>query len=63
MRRGKPIRQRLAALALLGVPMFGYPLVTLPGGFWGGLPAAFVYLFAVWAGLIAVAAFVAESGK
>lgn len=63
MRRSNPTRQRLAALGLLGVPLLGYPFLTLPDGEWAALPAIFVYLFGVWAGLIAAAAVVAESGK
>ena len=60
MKRANPVRQRLAALGLLGVPLLTYPLLSLPGGEWGGLPASFLYLFGVWALLILVAAGVAE---
>jgi hypothetical protein len=60
MRRGNPTRQRLVALALLGVPLLTYPLLTLPGGDIGGVPAVFIYLFGVWGGLIGLAAWVAE---
>lgn len=60
MKRASPTRQRLAALGLLGVPLLTYPLLTLPEGWLAGLPAAYVYLFGIWAGLILLAALVAE---
>jgi hypothetical protein len=60
MKRANPVRQRLAALGLFGLPLLTYPILSLPGGEWGGLPAAFLYLFGVWALLIALAAGVAE---
>jgi hypothetical protein len=50
----------LAALALLGVPLLTYPLLGLPGGSLLGIPASYLYVFGVWAGLIALAAWVAE---
>jgi len=60
MRRASPVRQRFAALALLGIPLLTYPILSLPSGSLGGLPAGYLYLFGVWAGLIALAALVAE---
>lgn len=60
MKRVSPTRQRLAALGLLGVPLLTYPLLALPEGWLGGLPAAYLYLFGIWAGLILMAALVAE---
>jgi len=60
LRRASPVRQRLAALALLGVPLLTYPLLSLPGGSLFGMPASYLYIFGVWAGLIALAAWVAE---
>ncbi|PKO92433.1 MAG: hypothetical protein CVU16_06720 [Betaproteobacteria bacterium HGW-Betaproteobacteria-10] len=60
MKRASPVRQRLGALALLGVPLLTYPLLSLPAGSWAGIPATYLYLFGVWAGLIALAAWVAE---
>ena len=60
MKRANPVRQQLAALGLLGIPLLTYPLLSLPGGDWGGLPAGFLYLFGVWALLILLAAGVAE---
>ncbi|NJD25388.1 MAG: hypothetical protein FIB06_08260 [Betaproteobacteria bacterium] len=60
MKRSNPMRQRLAALCLFGVLLLTYPLLGLPGGDWNGLPAVYLYLFGVWAGLILLAAMVAE---
>lgn len=61
MRRGLRSRQRLFASALAGLVLLSFPLVGLPAGEWFGLPAGVVYLFAVWSGLIALAAWIAES--
>jgi len=61
MKRASPTRQRLSALGLIGVPLLTYPLIALPEGSMGGIPAAYLYLFGVWAGLILIAALVAES--
>ncbi|MDP3636216.1 MAG: hypothetical protein U0989_15310 [Azonexus sp.] len=60
MKRASPVRQRLGALALFGVPLLTYPLLSLPAGSWAGIPATYLYLFGVWAGLIILAASVAE---
>jgi hypothetical protein len=55
-----PVRQRFAALGLFGLPLLTFPLLSLPGGSLGGVPATYLYLFGVWVGLIALAAWVAE---
>jgi len=60
MKRANLSRQRLNALGLLGIPLLTYPLLGLAGGNWGGIPAAYLYLFGVWLGLIALAAIVTE---
>ncbi|MDR2188743.1 MAG: hypothetical protein LBE62_11970 [Azonexus sp.] len=60
MRRANPVRQKLTALGLLGMPLLTYPLLALPEGHLADIPASYLYLFAVWAGLIALAALVAE---
>jgi hypothetical protein len=60
MKRASPTRQRLAALGLLGLPLLTYPLLGLPQGAIAGIPAVYLYLFSVWAGLIALAANVTE---
>ena len=60
MKRANPMRQRLAALALLGIPLLTYPLLSLPTGEIAGIPAPYLYLFGVWTLLIVLAAAVAE---
>ena len=60
MKRANPMRQRLAALGLLGVPLLTYPLISLPKGEIAGIPAPYLYLFGVWMLLILLAAVVAE---
>lgn len=60
MKRGSPTRQRLAAIGLCGIPLLTYPLLGLPNGELAGIPMVFLYLFGVWAGLLVVAAWVAE---
>ncbi len=60
MKRANPMRQRLAALGLLGVPLLTYPLLSLPTGEIAGIPASYLYLFGVWTLLIVLAAMVAE---
>ncbi len=60
MKRASPVRQRLAALGLLGMPLLSFPLLSLPGGSLAGIPASYLYLFGVWALLILLAARVAE---
>ena len=54
--------QRLVALFLLGLLLFNYPLLNLfatPTHVFG-VPVLYVYVFAVWALLIALMAFVVE---
>jgi len=60
VKRGSPTRQRLSALALLGIPLLSFPVLGLPQGEIAGIPAIFLYLFGVWAGLILLAARIAE---
>ena len=60
MKRASPLRQRLSALGLLGVPLLTYPLVSLPTGNIAGIPAPYLYLFGVWILLIVLAAVVSE---
>lgn len=54
-------RQRLVALALLGLVLLNPPMLNTQAGD-SGL-AAYLYLFGVWAGLIALAAWIAEGRK
>lgn len=54
--------QRLAALCLLGLVLFNYPLLAVfnvPGSVFG-IPVLYAYFFAVWAGMIALMALVIE---
>ncbi len=55
--------QRLAALCLLGVALFSYPLLAIfnvPGTLFG-IPLLYAYFFVAWAALIALMAFAVES--
>ncbi len=54
--------QRLAALALLGLLLFNYPLLAVfnvPGTLFG-VPVLYAYFFLAWAALIALMALVIE---
>jgi hypothetical protein len=55
--------QRFVALAVLGTLLFNYPILALfnVSGALGGVPLLYAYLFIVWAALIALMAYVAES--
>lgn len=57
---GSRVRQRLAALGLLGSALLSFPVLGLPLGELGGIPVAYLYVFGVWAALIALAAWGAE---
>ena len=64
MRRGLA-GQRLVGVFLAGTQLFNYPVLSLfdrteP---FAGLPTLFIYLFVVWAGLIAFAAWIVERGE
>ena len=45
MRQSSTIRQRLAGIGLVGLPLPSFPLVSLPVGEFAGLPATYCYLF------------------
>jgi hypothetical protein len=55
---------RFVALCMLGILMFNYPILMLfnVAGAVFGVPVLYAYLFVAWAGLIALMAYVAESG-
>ena len=57
---GSRVRQRLVALGLLGSALLSFPVLGLPLGEIGGIPAAYLYVFGVWAALIALAAWGTE---
>jgi hypothetical protein len=54
--------QRLAALALLGLLLFNYPLLAVFNvqGTLFGIPVLYAYFFLAWAALIALMALVIE---
>jgi hypothetical protein len=55
-------RKRLAAVALLALVAFNFPLLAVAdsGPQLLGLPPLFAYLFGAWAGLIALLALIVE---
>jgi hypothetical protein len=57
--------QRFVALCMLGMLLFNYPILALfnvPGALFG-VPVLYVYVFVAWAALIALMAWIAESGR
>ena len=54
------MRQRLTALAALGGLLLTFPLLGLSVGWLWEIPGSVFYLFAVWAGVIGLAAWVVE---
>ena len=57
--------QRFVALCMLGLLLFNYPILALfnLSGTVFGVPVLYAYIFFAWAVLIAMMAFVAESGR
>jgi len=55
---------RFVALCMLGLLLFNFPFLALfnVSGDVFGVPVLYAYLFIAWAGLIALMAYVAESG-
>ena len=56
--------QRFVALCMLGVLLFNYPILALFNvtGTLFGVPVLYAYMFIAWAALIALMAWIAESG-
>lgn len=56
--------QRFVALCMLGMLLFNYPILTLfnVSGVLFGVPLLYAYIFVAWAMLIALMAYLAESG-
>ena len=56
--------QRFIALCMLGIVLFNYPILALfnVSGALFGVPILYAYLFIAWAALVALMAYVAESG-
>ena len=64
MNRFESRGQRFVAVCMLGMVLFNYPILTLfnvPGALFG-VPVLYAYLFIAWAALIALMAYLAESG-
>lgn len=57
--------QRFAALSMLGMLLFNYPILTLfnVSGTLFGVPVLYAYIFIAWALLIASMALLAESSN
>ena len=57
--------QRFVALCMLGVLLFNYPILALfnVSGVLFGVPVLYAYMFVAWAALIALMAWIAESGR
>jgi len=65
MRVSESKGQRFMALCMLGMLLFNYPILSLfnvPGTVFG-VPTLYAYIFIAWAALIALMAFLAESGE
>lgn len=62
MNRFRITGQRLAAIFLLGAALLNYPLLSLfdHGAATSAIPPLFLYVFLVWAGLIALMAWIIE---
>lgn len=63
MGKSKSKGQRLAALCLLGLALFNFPILALfnRSGTLFGVPLLYAYIFLAWAVLIALMAAVVES--
>ena len=62
MHRSDITGQRLVAIVLLGCVLFNYPVLSLfskPGALFG-IPLLYLYIFAVWALLIGLTAWLIE---
>ena len=62
MLRRKARRDRMLGLFAAGTVLFNPPILNLVGGTVFGCPALYIYLFLVWALLIAAVALISESG-
>jgi hypothetical protein len=60
MRTPELQRQRMVGAFLLGTALFNYPLLSLfdASASLGGIPLLYVYIFAAWAALIALVAWI-----
>ena len=57
--------QKLAALFLLGVVLFNYPILSLFNKATSalGIPVVYVYIFLAWAGVIGAVAWIVERSR
>lgn len=62
MRHPESKGQRLVALCMLGALLFNFPILALfnVAGTFFGVPVLYAYIFAAWAALIGLMAFVVE---
>lgn len=60
MNQGKKRGEQLFALFIIGFVALNFPLLTIGSrsGFIFGIPVFYFYLFGIWLGLIALAAFI-----
>ncbi|MGB3899239.1 MAG: hypothetical protein WA973_11855 [Mesorhizobium sp.] len=56
-------RDRLVGLFIAGAVLLNPPILNLVGGTLFGWPALYLYLFSVWAALIAATALIVERGS
>lgn len=65
MRKPSLRAYRIVSLFLLGCLLFNYPVLALfnVGASAAGVPVLYVYIFAAWGAVIALAAIVMESGN
>ncbi|TMG85283.1 MAG: hypothetical protein E6H74_04995 [Betaproteobacteria bacterium] len=57
--------QRFVAVCMFGMLLFNYPILALfnISGAVFGVPVLYAYIFIAWAALIALMAFIAETGS
>ena len=57
--------QRFVAVCMLGILLFNYPILALFNvtGDLLGVPVLYAFMFVAWAALIALMAWIAESGR
>jgi hypothetical protein len=57
--------ERFIALCMFGIVLFNYPILALfnVSGTLFGVPVLYAYIFIAWTALIALMAWVAESGR
>ena len=58
-------QQKLAAMFLLGLVLFNYPILSLfnKAANLLGIPVLYIYVFVAWAGVIGLVAWIVERGR